>query len=235
MDTREFLKRYVWVYCYVVAFFLGCAALLLHSVETAGSVQTFDLHPVIIIDPGHGAPDGGATGISGVREDCINLDISRRLETLLALLGCECVMTRNNGDCIATEGNTIRQKKQSDLQNRVNMVNSHHSAVLVSIHQNHFPDGRYHGPQVFWSDGAEALAKNLQTALTDSLSPDSRRSAKRCTGVYLMEHIEHPGILVECGFLSNPQEEQLLACAEYQKKIATVLAGVLANYVHPGV
>lgn len=235
MNTREFLKRYIWVYCYVVTFFLGCAALLLHSVEAADSVQSFNLHPIIIIDPGHGAPDGGATGISGVREDRVNLDISRRLEALLALLGCECVMTRCDGNCIATEGSTIRQKKQSDLQSRVNLVNSHPSAVLVSIHQNHFPDGRYHGPQVFWADGGEALAKNMQTALSDALSPQSRRSAKRAAGVYLMEHIDHPGILVECGFLSNPQEEQLLASGAYQKKIAAVLAGVLANYVHPGV
>lgn len=233
METREFLRRYAWVYLYVVAFFLGCAALLLHSVETVGSMQPFDSHPVIVIDAGHGAPDGGATGVSGVKEDQINLAISRRLDALLALMGCDAVMTRSDGDCIATEGDTIRQKKQSDLRNRAELVNSQASAVLVSIHQNHFPDGRYSGSQVFWTDGAEALAEELQTALTGALSPGSRRSAKRASGVYLMEHIEHPGVLVECGFLSNPEEEQKLATPEHQKKIAAVLAAVLAEYVHP--
>lgn len=233
METREFLRRYAWVYLYVVAFFLGCAALLLHSVETVGSMQPFDSHSVIVIDAGHGAPDGGATGVSGVKEDEVNLEIARRLEALLALMGYDTVMTRKSKDCIATEGETIRQKKQSDLRNRTELVNSQASAVLVSIHQNHFPDGRYSGPQVFWTNGAEALAEKLQTALTDALSPGSRRSAKRAAGVYLMEHIEHPGILVECGFLSNPEEERKLASPEHQKKIAAVLAAVLAQYLHP--
>lgn len=231
MKTREFLRRYAWVYLYVVTFFLGCAALLLHSVETVGSMQSFVSRPVIIIDPGHGAPDGGATGISGVKEDRINLEISRRLEALLALMGYDTIMTRTDGNCIATEGSTIRQKKQSDLKNRVALVNSQASTVLVSIHQNHFPDSHYYGPQVFWSDGAQDLAASLQTALSDAISPQCHRNAKCSTGVYLMEHIEHPGILVECGFLSNPQEEQKLASAEHQKKIASVLAAVLASYV----
>lgn len=233
METRNFLRRYAWVYLYVVAFFLSCAAMLLHSVEMVGSMQPFDSHPVIIIDAGHGAPDGGTTGVSGVKEDQVNLAISRRLEALLALMGCDAVMTRDDGNCIATEGDTIRQKKQSDLRNRVSMVNAQPSAVVVSIHQNHFPDGRYSGPQVFWCDGGEELANSLQTALTEVLSPENHRSAKRSTGVYLMEHIEHPGILVECGFLSNPQEEQLLASPDHQKKIAAVLAAVLADNVHP--
>ena len=235
MDTRNFLKRYAWVYLYVAAFFLCCAALLLHSVETVGSMQPFDAHPVIMIDPGHGAPDGGATGVSGLKEDQVNLSISRRLDALLALIGCETVMTRTDGNCIATQGDTIRQKKQSDLRNRAEMVNCQAAAILVSIHQNHFPDGRYSGPQVFWSGEAEALAEKLQTELTNALSPESRRSAKRAAGVYLMEHIEHPGVLVECGFLSNPEEERKLASPEHQKKIAAVLAAVLAEYVHPNI
>lgn len=234
MSTREFLRQYAWVYLYVVAFFLSCTALMLHSVETAGSMEPFDLHPVIIIDPGHGAPDGGAVGISGVKEDQINLAISRRLEALLALMGCETLLTRIDGSCIATEGNTIRQKKQSDLRNRVNLVNSQASAVLVSIHQNHFSDGQYWGPQVFWSGGGEVLAEKTQTALNAALFPESSRRAKRAAGVYLMEHSQHPGILVECGFLSNPREERLLASPEHQKKIAAVLAAVLADHIHTG-
>lgn len=235
METRDFLRRYAWVYLYVVAFFLGCAALLLHSVETAGSMQPFDSRPVIIIDAGHGAPDGGATGISGVKEDQVNLEISRRLEALLALLGCQSIMTRTDGDCIATQGDTIRQKKQSDLRNRVEQVNALASAVVVSIHQNHFGDSRYSGPQVFFADGGEDLAKAAQEALTAVLAPGSNRASKPASGVYLMEHIAHPGILVECGFLSNPDEERRLATPAHQKKIAATLAAVLAGFVHSGI
>ena len=234
MSTREFLRQYAWVYLYVVAFFLSCTAFMLHSVQTSGSMAPFALHPVIIIDAGHGAPDGGAVGVSGVKEERINLAISRRLEALLALMGCETLMTRTDGSCIATEGNTIRQKKQSDLRNRVELVNSQASAVLVSIHQNHFSDDQYWGPQVFWTGDAEALAERTQTALNAAIYPESSRRAKRAAGVYLMEHSQHPGILVECGFLSNPREEQLLASPAHQKKLAVVLAAVLADHIHPG-
>lgn len=233
METREFLKRYAWVYLYVVAFFLGCAGLLLHSVETVGSMEPFGAHSVIVIDAGHGAPDGGTTGVAGTKEDAVNLAIAGRLDALLELLGYETVMTRTTADCIATEGETIRQKKQSDLRNRVALVNAQASAVVVSIHQNHYPDSRYSGPQVFYASGGEELARAMQTALSDALAPGSKRGAKASSGVYLMEHIDHPGILVECGFLSNPGEEQKLASPEHQKKIAAVLAAVLAQYVSP--
>lgn len=230
MDTREFLKRYAWVYLYVVAFFLGAAAVLLHSVETVGSMQPFSASPVIVIDAGHGAPDGGATGVSGTREDSVNLAVARRLEALLTLLGRETVMTRTGEGCIATEGETIRAKKQSDLRNRVERINALPAALVVSIHQNHFPDGHYCGPQVFHTKGADELARTMQTALTRALAPGSRRTAKTASGVYLMEHIVHPGLLVECGFLSNAEEERLLNTPEHQKKIAAILAAVLAGY-----
>ena len=89
METKEYLKRYAWVYLYVAAFFLGTAGLLRHTVETVGSMEPFSGRPVIVIDAGHGAPDGGSTGISGTREEAVNLEISERLELLLALMGYE--------------------------------------------------------------------------------------------------------------------------------------------------
>ena len=234
METKEFLKRYAWVYLYVAAFFLGTAGLLRHTVESVGSMQPFSSHPVIVIDAGHGAPDGGSTGVSGTREETVNLAVSRRLEGLLALMGYETAMTRTGPDCIATEGDTIRQKKQSDLKNRVELGNSLPAAVVVSIHQNHFPDPQYSGPQVFYSSGGERLAAFAQRALTEALAPGSKREPKQAAGVYLMEHIDHPGILVECGFLSNPEEERKLNDPAHQKKLAAILAAVLAQYVHPG-
>jgi len=230
MDTREFLRRYAYVYLYVVAFFLGCAGLLLHSVETAGEMTPFAAHPVIVIDAGHGGMDGGTTGIGGTAEDEVNLSIAKRLEALLSLMGYETLMTRTTAESIATEGETIRARKQSDLRNRVELVNRQASAVLVSIHQNHFPDPQYAGPQVFHTEHAAELAKAMQTALTAALKPGSKRAAKPVAGVYLMEHIDHPGLLIECGFLSNPAEEQKLASADYQKRTAAVLATVLARF-----
>ena len=235
MNTREFLGRYAYIYLYVAAFFLGCAGLMRQAVETAGELAPFSAHPVILIDAGHGGPDGGTTGAAGTAEDQVNLDVARRLQAMLALLGCEAAMTRTGPESVATEGETIRARKQSDLRNRVNMVNAYPSAVLVSIHQNHFPDPKYSGPQVFHTQNAAALAKAMQTALTAALAPGSRREPKTASGIYLMEHIDHPGILVECGFLSNPEEERKLNTPEHQKKIAAILAAVLADHVRSGV
>ena len=111
----------------------------------------------------------------------------------------------------------------------------HSNAVVLSIHQNHFSDSRYSGPQVFYTDGGEDLAKTAQEALTAVLAPGSRRASKPASGVYLMEHIDHPGILVECGFLSNPDEERRLATSAPQKKIAATLAAVVAGFVYSGI
>ena len=233
METREFLKRYAWVYLYVAAFFLGTAGLLRHGVEAVSSMQPFTGSPVIVIDAGHGTPDGGAVGVSGIQEQEINLAIARRLEALLGLLGRETVMTRTGPSCIAAEGETIRQQKQSDLKKRVAIINELPSAVVVSIHQNHFPDSRYSGPQVFYNDRGEALAGQAQKALTAALAPGSKRTIKTASGIYLMEHIDHPAILVECGFLSNHAEEQKLRSPDHQKKIAATLAAVLAAYLQP--
>lgn len=230
MKTREFLRRYTHVYLYVTAFFLALAGLYLHSVETVGSMQPFDAHPVIIIDPGHGGIDGGTTGLAGSSEQDLNLAIAKRVDAMLRLLGYETVMTRTTADSVATEGETIRQQKQSDLRNRVDLVNGLADAVLVSIHQNHYPDSRYSGPQVFYAGDAQSLAAAMQECLTRSLAPNSRREVKKSSGVYLMEHIQHPGILIECGFLSNAAEEQKLNSPEYQKQLAAVIAAVMANY-----
>ena len=173
MKTGDFLRRYAYVYLYVAAFFLGCAGLMRQAVETAGEMQAISIHPVILIDAGNGGPDGGTTGYAGTPEDRINLEISRRLEAMLALLGCETAMTRTTAQSLATEGETIRSKKQADLRNRVSMVNGFPSAVLVSIHQNHFPDPKYSGPQVFCTPDGEELARMAQSALTDALAPGS--------------------------------------------------------------
>ena len=229
MKTGDFLRRYAYVYLYVAAFFLVCAGLMRQAVETAGEMAPFSACPVIIIDAGHGGPDGGTTGYAGTPEDRINLEISRRLEAILALLGCETAMTRPTEESLATEGETIRSKKQSDLRNRVQMVNGYPSAVLVSIHQNHFPDPKYSGPQVFHTKNAAELAKTMQSALTNVLAPGSKRQAKNASGIYLMEHIRCPGVLIECGFLSNTQEETKLRDQIYQKKLCCVIAAVVAQ------
>lgn len=230
MKTREFLRRYAYVYLYVAAFFLGLAALGRQSVETVSGLAPISGSSVLVIDAGHGGEDGGTTGAAGTAEDEVNLSIAKRLEAMLTLMGYQTRMTRTDSGSLATEGETIRARKQSDLRNRVALANKYQNSILVSIHQNHFPDPKYDGAQVFFTDSAESLANAMQASLTAALSPQSRRTAKKASGIYLMEHITCPGLLIECGFLSNPAEEQKLLSAQYQKHLAAVMATVLAKY-----
>lgn len=185
----------------------------------------------IVIDPGHGGEDGGATGVAGTRESDLNLAVSLRLQALLRLFGHEPVMVRTTDTAVYSAGaGTISEKKVSDIHNRVRLVNDTPGALLVSIHQNFFTQGQYSGAQVFYADDAYSreLAQQLQAQLRASLDPGNRREAKGAAGtVYLMNHIQTPGILVECGFLSNAAEEARLNTSAYQTRLAMTMAAVL--------
>ena len=187
----------------------------------------------IIIDAGHGGEDGGATSCTGKLESSFNLEISLRLNDLLHLLGYDTAMIRTSDVSIYTKGETIAQKKVSDLKERVRIANSMDNALLLSIHQNTFSDSRYHGAQVFYAKTANSvkLAKQLQSTFTSTINSGSNRQCKKADGIYLMEHISCTGILVECGFLSNPEEEARLRSAEYQKKICCVIASSVSTYL----
>lgn len=186
-----------------------------------------------IIDPGHGGVDGGATSCTGKLESAFNLEISLRLRDLLAFLGYETKMIRTEDISVYTAGETIAQKKMSDLKERVRICAETDGAILLSIHQNTFPDSRYSGAQVFYpaTPGSEELAKTLQRNLVATLNPGSKRNAKRASGIYLMEHISCPGVLIECGFLSNATEEAKLRSAEYQKQLCCVIAATVAEFI----
>lgn len=183
----------------------------------------------IVIDAGHGGIDGGATSCSGILESQINLQIALRLEALMEFLGYDTVMIRSTDTSVYTEGDTIASQKVSDLKNRVKTVNSAEDSLLVSIHQNTFPDARYSGTQVFYASDSfsQELAKKIQASCIQHLDPESTRASKPAKGIYLMEHIQRPGILIECGFLSNPEDDKKLNDSSYQKKLTAVIAGTL--------
>lgn len=187
----------------------------------------------IVIDPGHGGEDGGAISCTGIPESGINLDISLRLQDMMHLMGYDTVMIRRSDTAVYTTGKTIAEKKVSDLKQRVQIANAVPNALLVSIHQNQFSDGRYAGAQVFYAKtaGSQLLAEQMQAMLAAQLYPGSRRKCKKADNVYLMEHISCTGILIECGFLSNPEEEALLRTAAYQKKLVCVIGTVLCNFL----
>ena len=162
-----------------------------------------------------------------------NLEIALKLNDLLHLLGYETVMIRSTDCSVYTQGQTIAAQKISDLKERVRVVNETENAVLISIHQNTFSDSRYSGAQVFYSPEGEsqALAHALQTAFCTSINPGSNRKCKKADNVYLMQHINCTGVLVECGFLSNAEEEAKLRDADYQRSICCVVASTLSQFL----
>lgn len=187
----------------------------------------------LIIDAGHGGIDGGATSCTGILESAVNLEIALRLNDLMHFMGYKTVMIRTTDRSIYTTGTTIAAQKVSDLKERVRIVNETDGGVLISIHQNTFSDSRYGGAQVFYANNedSENLASSLQKNWITTLNPDSHRSAKKGEGIYLLQNISKPGILVECGFLSNPKEEALLRDADYQKKMCCIIAATVSGFL----
>lgn len=233
MKTIQYLKNYAYYYIYVVGFILLCAFGMNRAASQVSSLQDIPVRPVIVIDAGHGGMDGGTTSCTGVQESRLNLEIALKMEELFHLLGYETVMTRQEDISLNTQGSTVREQKRSDLQNRADIVNAQGNCILLSVHQNHFTQSQYAGPQVFFAAGeaSKAIALRLQQSMNEALAPNSNRECKSADGVYLMEHIRCPGVLIECGFLSNPQEEALLRDAQYQKKLCAVVCAAMADYI----
>lgn len=229
---RSIHLHVVILFAVVIAAFVAVFGSIDWAVTTIAEHEPFERNYCVIIDAGHGGVDGGAVSCTGVYESNINLEIALRLDDLMHLLGIDTLMIRTTDISIYTNGQSIAAKKSSDLKERVRIVNSLNNSVLLSIHQNHYTDNRYSGAQMFYaaSDGSRELASELQNAFKKFLDPANNRQIQSATGLYLMEHIERPGILVECGFLSNPTEETKLRNCEYQKKICCVIASVCSTY-----
>lgn len=233
MTRRRKTIAHIAFYLLVAVLFLMGTTLGERAVTVFSEEEPFPRKNRIVIDAGHGGEDGGATGCSGGTESTLNLEIALRLNDLFHLLGYKTVMIRTSDTAVYTTGSTIAQKKVSDLKERVRIVNETENAVLLSIHQNYFADARYSGAQVFYAqnEGSEELAKVLQQSFVDTINLGSNRKCKRASGIYLMEHITCPGVLVECGFLSNAEEENRLKTENYQKKIVCIIASSVSNFL----
>lgn len=189
---------------------------------------------IVVIDAGHGGVDGGAVSISGAIESQLNLSIAQRLDLIFGLYGVNTRMLRNDDISLHdSTASSIREKKVSDLHNRVKVIESLDNPVVISIHQNTFTDRKYRGAQVFYANGEVSLpfAQITQNVLRETLDPDNTRKPTAIPkSVYLMNHITCKAILVECGFLSNPEEDILLQSPEYQIKLASSIAGAYIQY-----
>lgn len=178
----------------------------------------------IVIDAGHGVPDEGAQSSNGTTEAETNLKIALKLQNLLEQSGCTVILTRSDENAIYDiDSKTLKQKKISDIKNRVKIGNESSADVFVSIHLNKIPQQQYSGWQTFYKSSDEnstKLAKCIQSSLNESIQKENNRVAMKLDTVYIMKKVEIPISIVECGFLSNPEEEKNLLNDEYQNKLA---------------
>ncbi len=190
----------------------------------------------IIIDAGHGGPDGGTSAADGTLEKTLNLQIALKLEETLNAMGLNTVMTRSEDISIHDESaDTIRKKKISDLKNRLSIINNTDNSIFVSIHQNHFSESVYNGTQVFYSKnnpGSILLADSIRQSVVSVLQKENTREIKQSgTDIYLLYHAESPSVMVECGFLSNKDDTEKLKDENYQRKLAFVIAMGICDYL----
>lgn len=182
----------------------------------------------LILDAGHGGEDGGAVSITGVAESNINLAVTLKLDQLLGFYGvCPILLRDTDISLHDSSAVTLREKKVSDLKNRVAIIEGIENGALISVHQNTFTNQAYYGAQVFYREAREsqALANLVQDALREGLDPDNDRVPTQISdSIYLMKHITCPAILIECGFLSNPTEEKKLRSGGYQTQLAICIA-----------
>ena len=185
-----------------------------------------DTIPIIVIDAGHGGVDGGAIAKDGTKEKDLNLSLALTLSDMLESFGYDVILTRSDDALLSMDGSSSSKKLQ-DLKKRVDIVNNTDNPILVSLHMNKFAQEKYSGVQVFYSpnnDNSSILADKIQNNIKSYLQADNNREIKKAgSNIYLLNNINTTGVLVECGFLSNPNECELLKNEEYRKELASVI------------
>lgn len=180
--------------------------------------------------------DQGAQSSSGTTESQTNLKITLKVQNLLEQSGCTVILTRSDENAIYDiDAKTLKQKKISDIKNRVKIGNELSADIFVSIHLNKIPQAQYNGWQTFYKNGNEQgkkLATSIQTNLNESLQKENKRVPLKIDNIYIVKHVEIPISIVECGFLSNPEEEKQLLEDAYQNKLAWGIYTGIINYFY---
>ena len=205
-------------------------ALTVETTSTPASDKT------IVIDAGHGSPDEGAESKTGTTEAQINLKIALKVQNLLEQTGSTVILTRSDENGIYNSNtSTIKQKKIMDIKNRVKIGNESSADIFVSIHLNKIPQQQYYGWQCFFNsknENSKILAEQLQENLNKSMQKENKRVALKLNSIYIMKNVEIPISIVECGFLSNPEEEKQLQEDEYQNRLAWGIYNGITEYFY---
>ncbi len=190
----------------------------------------------VVLDAGHGVPDEGAQSSNGTTEAETNLKIALKVQNLLEQSGCNVILTRSDENAIFDlDSTTLKQKKISDIRNRVKIGNESSADIFVSIHLNKIPQQQYYGWQCFYKPNNEQsikLSKKIQENLNKSMQKENKRVPMKLDTVYIMKHVEIPISIVECGFLSNPEEEKDLLDDNYQNRLAWGIYNGIQEYFY---
>ncbi|MGN0687937.1 MAG: N-acetylmuramoyl-L-alanine amidase [Oscillospiraceae bacterium] len=223
----------------LTAAMLGCIAFLAVCARMTDDVvpasASADERPVIVLDAGHGGLDSGAVGKNGVLEKDINLSVVKHLRAMLELSGFNVVVTRDEDISIYDAGvEGIRNQKLSDMDNRLKIVQSYPDSIFLCIHQNNFTDPDYFGGQMFYNNNHpdnRTLAQIMQNRFAILQQGNDREIKLSGDELYLLKSNKNPSLMIECGFLSNPEEEAKLATAEYQQQVAFSIYCGLLEYI----
>lgn len=213
-------KRMIFSICFILFLYLALVFTYNTSVQTNTTPAT---NRTVILDAGHGIPDYGTQSASGTTEQELNLAITLKLQQLLEQSGTKVILTRSDDNGIyEIDKDSIRSKKISDMKNRVYIGNNSEADIYVSIHMNYYADSQYSGWQTFYQPKIEEsrrLATIIQQSLNENIG-QNKRNPMAIKGAYIMDKVEIPSVIVECGFLSNKSDEEKLKTDEYQAKLA---------------
>ena len=214
---------------------LFCSTSIFFQSETHLTSSVPVANHIIIIDAGHGYPDGGAVAADGTIESELNLKVAQKLQNLLEASNCTVILTRSDENGIyEASADSIREKKVSDMKNRAKIANNSNAEIFVSIHMNKLPQTQYSGWQSFYKNTDEqskTLADCIQKNLNYFIDKNNHREIKSISNIYLTKNVEIPLAIVECGFLSNTQETTLLKIEDYQELLAwSIYTGILDHF-----
>ena len=227
-------KRKIRITILIVFFLVFGVTFLNDKKEGVPTVSLPVSGKTVVIDAGHGKPDEGAQSSRGTTEAETNLKIALKLQNLLEQSGSSVILTRSDENAIYDlDAKTLKQKKISDIHNRVKIGNESSADIFVSIHLNKIPQQQYDGWQTFYNaqnqDG-QKLAVAIQNNLNKAIQKENNRVAKSIDNIYIVKHVEIPLSIVECGFLSNPEEEKQLLEDDYQEHLAWGIYMGIINY-----
>ena len=229
---KKFIPYLIIITVVIGAVFSGSVSRNNSAIQSSSENTT-----VIILDAGHGGIDGGAVAADGTAEKNLNLDIVLKMQTYLEKLGYKIILTRSEDISIhSSDAQTTREKKVSDLHNRLDIIKSNPDSVFVSVHQNYYTQSKYSGTQVFYSVNnpqSEKLALCIQNSVVSSLQPDNTRKIKPSgNSIFLLSNSDVPSVLVECGFLSNSAETEKLKNENYRMQMAEYICKGIIDYIN---